>query len=180
MSKAYSVLKLGSDSSGRQIKTTTRTAAKLAEAERRLGRKVTIVKGGGLPADSVSGETHMGLGTLDVRTWNIGSWSNPTGRKAIEQVVRDLRLVGFAAWYRDQQHGRMDPHIHMVDIGNHTNSPAARRQVADYKRGLDGLASRGKDYHPRVKIRPWGLVRRIVAVRLAQRDLDKWRADHQD
>ncbi len=179
MAKSYSVLSLGQDSSKRPIHTTARTAAKLRLVEQRLGRDLTVVKGGGLPPDDISGATHTGLGTLDLRTWDIGAWGNPTGRDAIEKVVHELRKVGFAAWYRDQNHGGMDPHIHIVDIGNRTNSPAADQQVKDYKAGLNGLAGRGKDYHRHVDANPWGLIRRRVAVRQAQRDLDAWIAAHQ-
>jgi hypothetical protein len=174
------VVTLGTDYKHRPIKTTPRAAAKLKLAESRLGRDLTVIKGGGLPPDDVSGATHTGLGTLDIRSWNIGAWGNPTGRAAINKVVTELRKVGFAAWYRDQEHGGMDPHIHVVDIGNHTNSPAARTQVRDYLDGRNGLVGRGADYHPRVKVNPWGLIKRRVALRRAQRDLDRWIAAHQE
>lgn len=56
--------------------------------------------------------------------------------------MRALRQVGFAAWHRTPSQGPWGHHIHSVAIGDPTASPAAKRQVADFKRGGDGLGGR--------------------------------------
>lgn len=170
--KPYDRLALGTDSSGRPLVINGRTAAMLKDAERRLGKRLTIVQGSFTTSNASSGNTHAGGGVVDIRTWDLGSRD-----LGIPQVLKALRTVGFAAWYRTPAQG-FDPHIHAVAIGDQQMSPEAARQVADYLAGRNGLANHGPDDGPRVKVRTWDLVRRRVRVRLAQRDLDDWLATH--
>jgi hypothetical protein len=65
-----------------------------------------------------------------------------------------------------------------VAIGDRDLHPSAKAQVKDYLAGRNGLASHGPDDGPKVKVRQWGLVKRIVAVTLAKRELEKWRREH--
>jgi hypothetical protein len=167
----YAKVTLGQDSSGRTITGNRRTAAMIREAERRLGRRLTIVQGSFNKGTAASAGTHDGGGVVDFRSWDLGV--------GIPDVLTALRHVGLAAWYRTRAQG-FEPHIHAVAIGDKQLAPAAKAQVSQYRAGLNGLANRGRDDGPKVKIRPSGLVKRIVAVRLAQRDLDRWRADHEE
>lgn len=118
----------------------------LLAVEKRLGYSpgsLTILQGsynaGGVAA---SGGTHDGGGVVDLSAVN---W---------QAKVHALRAVGFAAWYRPElwQNGVRvwGAHIHAVLIGNEKLSDAARAQVADYYKGLDGLAGRRPDntWHP--------------------------------
>lgn len=135
---------LGTDSSGRPLVIDSRTAAKLACAERRLGRTLTIVQGsyrGGQGAAASAG-THDGGGVIDIRTWD---------QPDPQQMVRVLRECGFIAWYRTRAQG-FDPHIHAIDYGNPALSPSAAHQVREWEAGRNGLASRGLDDGPRVTI----------------------------
>ena len=68
-------------------------------------------------------------------------------------VISIGRKLGFAAWFRTtnigkwgvRPHGFTSYHIHAVPNGWSPISAGAAKQVDQYKQGLDGLASRGKD-----------------------------------
>lgn len=123
------------------------TAAALLVAEKRLGFKFTITQGsynaGGVEA---SGGTHDGGGVVDLP---------PTDDP--NRTVRELRRVGFAAWYRPELYKGTKriwgDHIHAVQIGNKNLSPAAVKQVEAYKQGRNGLADNGPDTGPLVRWR---------------------------
>jgi hypothetical protein len=107
--------------------------------------------GGGADA---SGSTHDKAGAADLRTWNLPGWARESLCKAL---VVPLRERNGCAWYRDQAHGGMDPHIHVIlrdDV--EALSSGARSQVTDYDASRNGLSNKGPDYHPRPKQRPWG------------------------
>lgn len=92
---------------------------------------------------SKSAGTHSGGGAFDLRVWNLPS-------SKIDDLVYQLRKrCGGPVWLRDQAHGGFDPHIHGIVRDEAGLSAAARQQVQDYDRGLNGLASKGRDYHPR-------------------------------
>lgn len=115
------------------------THAALQRVEARLGYPLTITQGsynaGGV---SASAGTHDGGGVVDLDDWNH------------DDKVRELRRVGFAAWFRPGPPAfSWTPHIHAVLIGNARLSPAARAQVAEYLAGYDGLAGDGRDQGPR-------------------------------
>lgn len=150
------------------VKLNQRTARMLADVERRLGYKLTITQGSWNPGKvSASAGVHDKGGAVDV-----APGTNPAA------VVLAMRRVGFAAWHREAIPGLWGEHIHAVAIGDKTLSWQAVQQVIAYRAGRNGLADNKPDTGPRVKIRLWELVRRIVAVRLAIRDLEKWRRDH--
>ncbi|MFN8147921.1 MAG: hypothetical protein U0R76_10695 [Candidatus Nanopelagicales bacterium] len=114
----------------------------------------------GLPASSVvvvqgswhhgsaSGTTHDGGGAFDLRVWNL-----PASK--VEPLISALRSRGVCAWKRDKAHGGFDPHIHGIDRFEAGLSRGALYQVREYDQGRDGLASQGRDYHPRPVQRKW-------------------------
>jgi TP901 family phage tail tape measure protein len=107
-----------------------RTVAMLLAAEKMLGAQFHITQGSYSTAVAASGGTHAGGGVMDTdgpRGWNT--------------AVGALRRVGFAAWHRTPAQGPWGHHIHSVAIGDPSASRAAKNQVADYKRGGDGLGS---------------------------------------
>ena len=169
--KQYDHVTLGKDSSGRTIVVNARTAAMLAEAEKRLGRHLNILQGSYNVGVAASAGTHDGGGVVDVWVPSLDA----------DVVVKQLRMDGFAAWHRRPSQGPWGHHIHAVAIGDHQLAPLAAQQVVAYRKGFNGLGHlgmAGKDDGPKVRIRTWDLVRRIVKVRMAQRDLDAWRASH--
>lgn len=157
-----------------------RTLAMLRDVERRTGKKLTILQGSYNPGGvAASAGVHDGGGAVDV--WLPGM----ALRDADRLVVHPMRQVGFDAWYRPELWVKgkriWGAHVHAVARGDRDLSAAARAQVTQAKAGLDGLADHKPDTYtgPKVGRNPWGLVKRRVRVRLAQRDLDAWIADHQ-
>ena len=65
-------------------------------------------------------------------------------------VVRQLRLVGFAAWLRTPAQGDWDYHIHAIALADTDQSIPAQHQAGDYYLGLNGLANRAADDGPAV------------------------------
>lgn len=173
----YQKLNLGSDSSGRPLIINRRTAAMLKIAEERLGgKRLTIVQGSYVPPGqgaAASALTHAGGGVIDLRTRDLMQ-----SHLTVPQVLTALRRSGFAAWYRTPAQGFPDPHIHAVSIGDQDLHPQAKAQVTQYRAGLNGLANHGRDDGPRVKIRPWGEIRRRWAVKQAERELADWLRTH--
>lgn len=138
------VVRVGTDSSGRPIYMTKRMRRWYRRLCIRLGFKPTIVQGAWMAkaggGAAASAGYHDGGGCLDFRVWDL----TPAQR---ERVVRLCRDMGAAAWLRDKTHGGMDPHIHLVLGSDFGISRGAQTQWQDYLAGLDGLASRGPDYH---------------------------------
>ncbi|MCK2213731.1 peptidoglycan-binding protein [Actinomadura sp. ATCC 31491] len=131
-----------------------RTRDMLAEAERLLGRDLTLDQGSYNPGgDPTSAGTHDGGGVVDVSVKGM----NAATRTA---VVRALRLVGFAAWVRSPRQGDWPWHIHAAAISDTDLSSQAQHQIGDYYLGLNGLAGRGQDDGPRVAVRTWEEYRR--------------------
>lgn len=93
-----------------------------------------------------SAGTHEGGGAVDLRTWHLKTWQK-------DLLVRVLRQVGFAAWYRYPP--KFDEHIHGIAIGCPDLSFEAKDQVKDYRRDLDGLAGDGPDRGPDVPDTTW-------------------------
>lgn len=127
-----------------------RTEAMLKEAQRLLGRKLTLDQGSYNPGgDPTSAGTHDGGGVVDV---NVAGMSAATWTK----TVKVLRQVGFAAWHRTPAQGDWPYHIHAAAISDPDLSPAAQHQTGDYYLGRNGLADRGADDGPKVTpIRTW-------------------------
>lgn len=131
--------------------TNARTAKMLAEAERIYGAKIVIVQGsyrGG--ATSASAGTHDGGGVVDLSVRGLT-------RPQINRLVRALRTVGFAAWFRSEIPGLWGAHIHAVAIGTRDLAPVAARQVTAYRHGRNGLANAALDRHRNMNIpvRTW-------------------------
>lgn len=119
----------GAVSSFRGKRLNARTIRMLLAAERLLSATFHITQGSYSTSVAASGGTHAGGGVMD--TDNAGRpWL--TAQNA-------LRRVGFAAWWRHPWQGPWGNHIHSVALGDPTASPAAKNQMAAYRRGGDGL-----------------------------------------
>ena len=132
----------------RGVQMNTRTRSMLLEAERLLGRTLSITQGSYTSSNPSSAGTHDGGGVLDL------SVSGMSGTTRTE-VLRQLRRVGFAAWLRTPAQGDWGYHIHAVALADTDLSPAAQHQAGDYYLGLNGLANRGPDDGPAVTKRTW-------------------------
>jgi peptidoglycan hydrolase-like protein with peptidoglycan-binding domain len=127
----------------------SRTRSMLAEAERRLGRRLLLDQGSYNPGgDPTSAGTHDGGGVVDVSVRGMDARTRTAAARA-------LREVGFAAWVRNPSQGGWPWHIHAAAISDTDLSSQAQHQVGDYYLGLNGLANRGADDGPRVPIRTW-------------------------
>ena len=104
-----------------------RTVRMIQSAERLARAVFHISQGSYSTRVAASGSTHAGGGAVD-----IGS---PTSMRA--QTA--MRRAGFAAWIRTPGQGPWARHIHGIAIGDPTASPAAKRQVASFRRGGNGL-----------------------------------------
>lgn len=113
------------------------TDAALSAAEKRLGKKLSVVQGsynGGKVAASAG--THDLGGVVDLMPWD---W---------QEVVPALRAVGFAAWYRPAIPGLWNAHIHAVLIDHGNLAPSAARQVQAYLARRNGLKDNAPDPDP--------------------------------
>lgn len=138
----------GSKTTYRGYRMNTRTKAMLLEAERLLGRTLSITQGSYNTGNPASAGTHDGGGVLDLSVSGLSSATRT-------EVVRQLRRVGFAAWLRTPAQGNWAYHIHAVALADTDMSPAAQHQAGDYYLGRNGLANRGPDDGPAVTKRTW-------------------------
>ena len=126
----------------------TRTKAMLVAAEGIYGSQVVLTQGsynaGGVDA---SAGTHDGGGAMDISVSGMSS----TNRN---NLLKALRNVGFAAWYRTPAQG-FDYHIHAMAISDPDLSSGAQHQTGDYYLGMNGLAGRGSDDGPQVAKVTW-------------------------
>lgn len=121
-----------------------RTRDMLAEVDELVGPDIPINPTQGSFSDGpLSGDTHKGGGAVDLSVRNPRQLSGAE----IDEIVHAMRLVGFAAWYRTHPEWSGDPHIHGVAVDAPDLDPAAAAQVADLRRGRNGLASHGPDRH---------------------------------
>ncbi len=139
----FTVSRYGTDSGGRAIWMTAYMHDWLQGVYTDLGFAPTIVQGAFMTRNgggaSASAGYHDRGGCIDFRIWDLSATQQ-------DRLVRVLREHGAAAWRRDQRHGGMDPHCHIV-LG--TDSPLAAGAAAQwrqYRLGFDGLASNGPDY----------------------------------
>lgn len=128
----------------RGVKVDVRTRVMVERAEsymKKMGinSKLSFSQGSFNTSVSASAGTHDGGGALDIR---IGSFSS----KSADNVVKALRMAGFAAWRRGVNDS-FSPHIHAIAIGDKKAAPLARQQVQEYLRGGDGLTGSRKDIH---------------------------------
>ena len=116
----------------------------LEEATRAVGVPFRLFQGSYSTAVGASAGTHAGGGAFDL---DIRSMSEEQRL----DLIRELRLRDCAAWIRTPAYGYHAPpeHIHGICWTEPHLSPAAVQQVRDYKAGLNGLANRGPDPHPR-------------------------------
>lgn len=112
----------------RGVTLNTRTIGMLLRAEKLLGHLFHITQGSYSTRVAASGSTHAGGGAMD--TDGPGGWN---------AAVRALRAVGFAAWHRTPSQGPWGHHIHSIALGDSSASPAAKAQMASFRRGGDGL-----------------------------------------
>ncbi|MET0237067.1 MAG: peptidoglycan-binding protein [Kibdelosporangium sp.] len=134
----------------------TRTKAMLVEAERLLGTQLGITQGSYNPGGvGASAGTHDGGGALDI---SVSGMSVATRNN----VAKQLRVVGFAAWVRTPSQGDWGYHIHAIALADPDQSSGAQHQSGDYYLGLNGLANRGADDGPAVSPkRTWEEYQRI-------------------
>jgi phage-related protein len=109
-----------------------RTAAMLSNATKIAKTALSMTQGSYSTSVGASGGTHAGGGAVDLGPAKNG-------------IVGALRASGFAAWLRTRAEGPWAPHIHGIAVGDPTASSAAKSQVRDFHRGLNGLAGGGKD-----------------------------------
>ncbi|KAB1162300.1 peptidoglycan-binding protein [Micromonospora sp. AMSO12t] len=142
----YTVVKAispGTVVSLRDVRVNTRTRSMLLEAERLLGRQLTITQGSYNTGVGASAGTHDGGGALDLSVNGLSSATRT-------EVLRRLRTVGFAAWLRTPSQGDWPYHIHAIALADTDQSTGAQHQAGDYYLGLNGLANRGRDDGPAV------------------------------
>jgi hypothetical protein len=120
---------------------------KMAAANRLGNCKWAITQGSYNPGVSQSAHTHDGGGALDLNVAR-GCGTRP-------HAVRALRKVGFAAWFRPDNPGVWNAHIHAIAVGDTDLHPEAADQVSEYYRGGDGLAGSAPDNGPKVKKITW-------------------------
>jgi len=125
-------------------------------------KPITVVQGSYCAGScaGASGSSHDKGATLDIRTSDRG------GKTKIMLLLKILREVGFAAWYRD---GGDNPsfagneHIHAVALGaplTGPNAPGSPDQLILYCTGGDGLKGGQKDRQLAIVGRPlpeWAL-----------------------
>lgn len=99
------------------------------------------------PTPGMSGGTHLASEVIDGRPYGCAFDIAPADDPAQTQNdLRQLRLHGIAAWYRDA--GSPDgaagngPHIHCVWPGAETSNPQNLQQVASFVDRYQGLAHR--------------------------------------
>lgn len=121
-----------------------RTRDMLVEVQRLVGPGIRINPTQGSYSDGkLSGDTHKRGGAVDLSVLHPQALSGAE----IDEVVHAMRLVGFAAWHRTHPEWSGDRHIHGVAVDCPDLHPAAAAQVADLRRGRNGLAGHGPDRH---------------------------------
>jgi hypothetical protein len=119
----------------------------------RRGCVLDATKGSYTGPDSSSQATHAGGGAVDL------SVRRRCGR-SVKRVVRSLRRVGFAAWYRNWPGNR---HIHAVamsdpDIANEIAFPGwfdAREQIVAFAQRKNGLNGATTGRMTRKRLQTW-------------------------
>lgn len=126
---------------------TRRDWALLDSAGAAAGVPIRVIQGSWSGGVRASAGTHSGAGAFDLSTRGMTE-------KQILRLVQELRERNVAAWYRAPGYGWNQPnnkHIHGIVKDTPGKSYGALRQVINYNDGLNGLASKRKDPHPRPK-----------------------------
>lgn len=132
-------------------------AAKAAGIDPRL---VKLAQGSWSNGGASAG-THVGDGAADVRTL-------PLPHRRILAFNTELRRVGLISYYRSPEYGWTETgeHLHILDPAYLEGmAPSAKRQVAAYRAGLNGLADGGRDPFPRPTVEPWSPATRTARVK---------------
>jgi len=138
----------GSRVSYRGVTINTRTKAMLLAAENIAGITVSLTQGSYNPGGvDASAGTHDGGGAMDISVSGMSSTTRTN-------LIKALRQVGFAAWYRTPAQG-FAYHVHAMAISDPDLSSGAQHQTGDYYLGMNGLAGRGADDGPSVTKVTW-------------------------
>lgn len=140
----FTVAPRGIDSSDRPILMSQYMADWWDAVVDELGWQPVIVQGAWMsrvPGGGAKGSEgyHDKGGCLDIRTRDLTT-------AQIDQLNRVVRRCGGVGWRRDADRGGMDPHYHLLLGTDADLAPGAAGQWLDYQHGLDGLATRGRDY----------------------------------
>jgi hypothetical protein len=118
----------------------------ILRCEKDFGVKFVLTQGccnkGGV---SASAGTHDCEGVVDFSV-------NGLTMSQANKLVRALRKVGFAAWYRPYIKGLWGAHIHAVAVGCKNLPKSAANQVSALRNGRDGLKSNRLDPHRGLKL----------------------------
>lgn len=117
-----------------------RTALMMEEVQRHIGFHIRPTQGSYSRSVGASAGTHDGGGAIDISVRGL------TDRQ-INRLVKWMRRVGFAAWYRPPLPGVWSAHCHGIAIGTRDLAPIAKQQVTAYKLGRDGLRGNRPDRH---------------------------------
>lgn len=132
----------------RGVRLDARTAAMMNEVARLVPAiQLDPTQGSYSKTVGASAGTHDGGGAIDLSLAGLN-------RTQILAVVKAMRQVGFAAWYRRKADGPWSPHIHGVAIGCSDLAPVARRQVIAYKQGKNGLKNNAADPQAFLGVKP--------------------------
>lgn len=122
-----------------------RTVAMMDRAEyimrNKFGHKnfnFSVIQGSYSGTVAASGSTHDKGGAIDIHTRSYD-------KKTVDDMVKALRMAGFAAWSRGRGADSFDPHIHAIAIGDRELHPSAANQVQEYFNGGDGLVGSRPD-----------------------------------
>jgi hypothetical protein len=120
----------------------------LVAAEGIFGSQVVLTQGSYNPGGvDASAGTHDGGGAADVSVSGMSATTRTN-------LLKALRKVGFAAWYRTPAQG-FEYHVHIMAISDPDLSSGAQHQTGDYYLGMNGLAGRGADDGPSVPKVTW-------------------------
>lgn len=101
-------------------------------------RRVKVVQGSYSGTVAASGSTHDKGGAIDIHTRSYD-------KRTVDDMVKALRMAGFAAWSRGRGADSFTPHIHAIAIGDRELHPSAASQVREYFAGGDGLVGSRPD-----------------------------------
>lgn len=119
-----------------------RTRDMMEEVARLTGSIYVNPTHGSYSHASASAGTHSGGGAIDLmhKSWSV---------KDYDEVVKQMRKVGFAAWHRTPQQANWPRHVHGIAMGCKDASDGAKAQMVAYLKGRNGLAVGGPDDGPR-------------------------------
>jgi hypothetical protein len=120
-----------------------RTIEMLKEVERLSGVRLRPAQGS-YSSGSASAGTHTGGGAVDLSVRGLT-------RTQILRVVKAMRQVGFASWWRTPQDG-FQHHIHGIAVGAPDLPRVARGQIASARLKRNGLRSNKKDPQAFLKV----------------------------